>query len=201
MNFQKQTCRQEINLRSFICHRNNRDNVVVFTYSTISWFTGFLSLVFPLLNNGLRIITNRPFSTKSYGSLLKKFKVTTTVASTEAAILMSESPDLQASDYSGVKEFWCGGERVPSYVRESLESQLPKGAFGIIYGLSECGKISVYDQSVMTSMVDYNNVGKIAPNVLCKVIDLTSGEALGVNQLGEIFIKTETMFRVSNLIR
>lgn len=120
--------------------------------------------------------------------------MTTTLASTDAVTAMFKSPDISPEDFITMREFMTGGERVPTKVRQFWESILPKGCFGVVYGTSELGIISRYDRGLDTSRYSDNVVGKLIPNMHCKVIDLVSRKALGPNKAGEIMMMSSPRF-------
>lgn len=109
---------------------------------------------------------------------------------------MIKSADFNPQDYDSMKYFLFGGERLPHTYREYLRLNLKPGVFGVANGATECGMVTEFDQARDTSEITDNIVGKLRENAMCKIIDVKTGETLGPNQLGEIFVKTETMFSV-----
>lgn len=169
----------------------------MFTYSTISWFTGFAALLFTTLNNGIRIASKEKFNPKHFSEIVKKHKVTTSIISVENGTLLFRSPDFNSEDFLSTKEFLCGGERVPCNVREFLKSKLPQESFGVIYGATETGVVATSNTVSDTKNISDNIVGDLRPNVMVKVFDLLFGKLLEANQVGEILIKSEMTFKVS----
>jgi acyl-CoA synthetase (AMP-forming)/AMP-acid ligase II len=158
--------------------------------------SGVAALFFPFFNNGLRVITKAKFNPNHFGRISRNYKVTATICSVESSSLLLKSPDFNPEDFSSMREFLCGGERVPCNVREFLKSRLPRGCFGVAYGTTESGIITNFDREADTSGMKDNVVGNIRSNVKCMITDIDTKEALGINQVGEIRVKTETMFSV-----
>jgi|SRR5690349_1229740 len=175
----------------------HREDVVLFTYSTISWVTGIMALLFPLLNSQLRIITKATFSPRHLGYIVKKYSVTTVINSTTNTTLMLNSPDCNENDFLSMKEFLCGGERVPKLVSDFVKSKLPKGAFSPVYGASELGAITIPLGNVDISKIIDNVVGYLHENGESRIVDIESRKALGPNENGEILIRSPTIFSVS----
>ena len=170
---------------------------MIFSFSTLNWITGLGCLFFPLLNLGARIITKAPFSPKTYGYILKKYKVTSTLIASRSAIVMFKSADFNPDDFSAIKEMICGGERLPSTVRNFLVPLLPKTCFTPVLGISEMNTVSSFIKDVDLSKISDNIVGGVRENGHCKIVDVDTREALGPNKVGEILLKTEFMFSVS----
>lgn len=177
-------------------HRAIQENLVIFTYSTLSWISGIISLVFPLLNSELRIVSKEPFSPKHFAFIVKKYSVTTTMTSTEHVTRLN-SPEFKAADFVSMTDFICGGERLPKLDREFLISKLPKGCFAVVYGTSECGMISTSERDIDTSKIKDNVLGRPGENVEVRIVDINSRKSLGVNENGEVLIRAPTMFCVS----
>lgn len=178
-------------------YRQNREGIVCFSFSTISWITGIACLWFPLLNNGLRVISTEEFSPKSFGRIAKKYQVSVTITSSQKMSAMYGSPDFNPDDFASFKELMCGGERVPTAVREYFKRNLPNQCFGVGYGASECSIVSNFELISDTSSIKDNIVGGLFANVRCKVIDISSGTPLGPNKVGEFFTVTDMMMSVS----
>lgn len=188
-------------LKINIIRRRIRDDVVMFTYSGINWVSGIFSLMFTLQVNGVRVITNEPFSPKGFGQIVKKHKVTTTFTTTENDIATLNSPDFDPASFVSMKEYLSGGERIPTVVKEFLRSKLPPKCFGAAYGSTECGAMATYDPDSDTSGVEGSVVGIPRSFVHIKIVDTASRKALGVNEQGELLIKTQMIFNVSFSIR
>lgn len=183
----------------FTLDRRERDNPTCFSFSTISWFTGIVFLLFPILNNGLRIVSTKPFSPMNFGKIVKKHQITVSLLSTENLTSMYGSPDFNPDDFASIKELRCGGERAPTSVREFFKKQFKEGCFGILYGSTECGVVTNYDKKIDTSGIKDNIVGNLSPNVRSQIVDLCSTKLVGPNKVGEIFLATDMMSRVNGL--
>lgn len=180
--------------------RRTQDDVVIFSYSSISWLSGIFTLIFGILNNATRIITTEKFSPKSFGTIVKKYQVTTSIISVELAVAMQASEDFNSSDFQSIKDVLCGGERVPSLTREFMKSHLPRGSFSVAYGSTESGLVSKNDELFDSSKISGNIVGKPNTNAHLKIVDISSRKPLGLNQVGEVLTKSETTFSVSILV-
>lgn len=155
------------------------------------------SLFFPLFQKGLRIISTEGFSHKHYGYMVKKYGVTATFSSIGTVIGMYKSPDFSPKDFSSIKEFIAGGERVPVAIRHYFEKQLPQGTFAVVYGSTEAGCISAFLRNVDLKAITDNNVGGVKENYQLKVVDFETRKPLGPNEVGEICVKAEFPIAVS----
>lgn len=152
--------------------------------------------MYPLLHNGLRVITNDNFSPQKFGRLVRKYKITHSIVSVEQGTALGSSTDFDSADFVSLREIFCGGERVPTDVREFLKAQLPKNSFSIVYGTTECGLLASYGRNLDTSGIEDNVVGVLRPNVEIKIVDISTRQALGVNERGEIIAKSAMCFSV-----
>lgn len=153
-------------------------------------------MFYPLLHNGSRIITNDHFSPQKFGRLVREYKITHSITSVEQATALWSSTDFDAADFFSLREFFCGGERVPADVREFLKAQLPENSFSVVYGATECGVLATYDRNLDTSGIEDNVVGVVKPHVEIKIVDISTRRALGVNEPGEIISKSAMCFKV-----
>lgn len=128
--------------------------------------------------------------------MTRTYKVTTTITSVESALMMMKSLDFNPDDFGSITEFSCGGERIPRNVREFLKSNLPRRSFKVAYGSTEAGVITSFEQDGDTSEDSDNVIGGLRSNTQCKIVDIESREALGINEVGEIYVKAERMFSV-----
>jgi acyl-coenzyme A synthetase/AMP-(fatty) acid ligase len=169
---------------------------VFFACTNLSWISGIFALLSPFLNSGQRIITKEKFSPKGFGRIVRTYKVTSTAVSVEHCSMLMKSSDFNPEDYEAMVHFLCGGERVPCNVREFLRSNLKPGCFGIVYGSTESAFIAQFDREIETSNAIDNVIGPLIGNSNCTIIDVKTKARLGPNEVGEIYAKTETMFKV-----
>lgn len=174
---------------------------MAFSYSKLGIFSGLAIFLVSFLNNGTRIITKDEFAPESFGKLIRKHKITTSIVSVGNFISMCYSPKFRKNDFESIREIICGGEKVPSNVRKFWISNLSNGVLSVLYGATEVGIVSCCDQMIYNlSATTDNIVGKLRTNVQCKIVDVSTKKALGVNEAGEILFKTDSMFSVSFLI-
>lgn len=171
--------------------------MVVFNYSKISWITGIMTLLTTVLNNGLRITSKENFTAKHFGSMVKKYGVTFTISSAYFSSILMTSPDFTREDFMTMKHFMIGGERIPYNLRESIKSRMNPGCFYVAYGSTESALLTRTDCKADTSSVKDNIVGKLIENAMCKIVSITSEKVLGPNQVGRVFVKTDTMLSVT----
>lgn len=173
------------------------EDPVSFTYSSIGWYTGFLVLFYSILNRGCRVVTRQKFSPKNFGRIVKQYKVTNTIFSTESATLLYQSADFNEDDFKSVRECNCGGERVPQSIRRHMTAKLPKGSFAVVYGATETGIYTNFMKNVDLTGIRGSIVGKVRENVQCKVVDISSRKPLGHREIGEFLVIPESHFNVS----
>lgn len=141
-------------------------------------------------------MTNEKFSPKSFGNIVKKYKVSTSICSTQVATELLGSNNFDSNDFQSIREMYLGGERVPSAAREFMKSNFPEGSFNVAYGATECGLLSKLEGKIDSSKIKANVVGIANTNGQIKIVDVSSRQPLGAKEVGEVLVKTETMFSV-----
>lgn len=100
---------------------------------------------------------------------------------------LTENDAIKSYNLSSVKMYVCGGAKVFESYRKKFEFYIPNGKVYIVYGSTELG-------GPMTMLcsdedIDQKSVGSISDGISIKIID-SSGNSLGVNESGEICIKS-----------
>lgn len=187
--------------RNFV-NRTDFEDSVIFVYSNLSGIAGVSALFFALFFNRTRIVSKELFSPKQFGRIVRSYKVTHGLCLVEQASNLLQSSCFNPEDFDTMKQLLVGGERVPSTLRELLKSQFKPGCFGVAIGATEINMMARYNREADTSGIKGNVVGNLINNAMGKIIDFNSKSQLGPNEVGEIYLKTESMFTVwfENLI-
>lgn len=170
----------------------NSETNVVYTTSPLYWTTGFTPCISTLFSsNTLYIVREEtPIEVKELYKDVQKYKINVISMNTTilAAILHDENH--KNYDLESLKSIFAYGSSISKRMREKFVSKFPEKQLFIGYGLTELS-VSI------TKPNEYkkeNAVGSsLVPYVEVKVID-DDGNRLGINEVGEICIKSPHAF-------
>lgn len=149
-------------------------------------------LVSSLANIGRRVITKEQFSPSLMVNIIEKYKVEIVITPPSQVALLLQSPEAKLADLSSIRLYSIGGGFLPKSLRDDLQDRLPKSIVSVSYGMTELGGVS-YGVAIPSLQKSSHFSGKIAPNVMLKVLD-DGGNVLDANEVGEILVYTENQF-------
>lgn len=148
--------------------------------------TEIISLISPTLNNGSRIITQRPFSAELLLEMIEKHRVTIIFLPSYYFKPLLQCPSAHSTDLSSVKRLYSGGVAVPVTVQHQVRQLLPNCQFMFEYGMSEAsGPIALN-----ATQVDSYSVGKLATGMRVRMVN-ENDELCGPNEEGEILLSCD----------
>lgn len=161
------------------------NNVTALCFSTLYWLSGISTLILGAIAGSKRIIIDEPFSPEALLKLVEKYKVTYLLTPPSQMALTLNHPDIKKYDLSSLKSYLCGGSAVPAIIAKKMETYLPNGQVNVGYGMTEVAGVVTLEHS----MRKRGSVGQVVFNIKIKIID-ENGKNLGINEDGEILIKT-----------
>ncbi|XP_012259397.2 linear gramicidin synthase subunit C-like [Athalia rosae] len=163
-------------------------HVQIVVFSSICWISGAVFMILNLASNKTKIM-NPPVEPHAACSLIEKYKPRYLILATSMVNKLLKSGALQDYDLSSLKCVVCGGNILAPQLAEAFSKLVPGAKLSSNYGLSEIGgPISI--QGVNRKP---GSAGQIVHNSQLKIIDPETGKTLGVNQKGEILIKSGSM--------
>jgi 4-coumarate--CoA ligase len=166
-----------------------------FTFSDAYWSSGFfLHLFIAFYPSEFRIWSNENFNVEKMIEIVEKQKISTCTIppSSLAALLRSEK--FLACDHESLKSFMIIGSLFTETLREKFRQTFPNKILLTSYGMTE----------IFVSLTKINECYKgtavgslIMQNLTIKIVD-EDGKKLGVNEQGEIYVKTQFDFPVRN---
>lgn len=165
-----------------------------FTFSNAYWSSGFfLQLFIAFYPNDLRIWSCENFSVEKMIEIVENQKIThiNLVPSSVAALL--ESEQFLSCDHESLKRFMVLGSLFTETLREKFRKLLPDKNLMASYGMTEIF-VSLTKPGEAYNGTSCGSI--ITPNLKIKIVN-ENGENLGVNEKGEIRIKTQLKFLVS----
>lgn len=154
---------------------------VLFSTSTIDWSSGLYTLVANVLVGGKRILTNKPLTARYILDLIVKYKINFLSSITAYLLQMTQLPDYGPETMKSIRFIFMTGAYCSEANLKRIRSALTMGFLCYGYGSTEFGGIA-------GNLTDYKpkSVGKITSNVSLKIIEPSTGERLGFNEVGEI---------------
>ena len=139
------------------------------------------------LFKGATIVTMPRFDLEQFLSAMQTYKVTRAHLVPPIILALSKHPVIDDYDLSTLKLIMSGaaplGENLTSACCERLKCVIKQG-----YGLTETSPVT-HMCSENPAEIKSGSIGQCIPGTECKIIHLETGEALGVRQEGELFIR------------
>ncbi|MGY0236387.1 AMP-binding protein [Longispora urticae] len=136
------------------------------------------------LLDGATLVTMPRFEPEAFLRAVQDHRITRLYIVPTIAVLLARSPLVDRYDLSSLRSIVSGGAsldpQIARLVRERLGCHISQG-----YGLTE----AMVSFMQLENPVTPGSVGRNAPNVECKIVDVTTGEELGRNLDGEILIR------------
>jgi crotonobetaine/carnitine-CoA ligase len=167
-----------------------------FTFSDAYWSSGFfLHLYIPFYPNDLRIWSREKFSVEKLIEIVETQKITNFNLVPSSLAAMLESEEFLSSNHDSLRSLMVLGSLFTESMRKKFREAFPNRLLMTCYGMTE----------VFVSLTKpgeaYNGSSSgsiISPNLTIKICD-EDGKNLGVNERGEIRVKTQFEFKVINL--
>ncbi|XP_059478323.1 uncharacterized protein LOC132198349 [Neocloeon triangulifer] len=106
-------------------------------------------------------------------------------------------PELDKHDFGFLKNISLGGSVVDPTTLELLQKKFPKANFNLTYATTECLGVATTPNNINLSLFGTSPDGErmvtsgfLFPLVEAKIIDLETGDLLGKNKLGLLFVRS-----------
>jgi len=140
------------------------------------------------LSRGATIVTMPRFDMVQFLELVQKHKVTRVNLVPPILVGLAKHPIVDQYDLSSLVELFSGaaplGEALADEVKERLNCRVVQG-----YGLTETSPVTHVYNTTLTDTDKLSSVGPAIPNTEVMVVDVKTGEQLGRNQNGEIWMR------------
>jgi acyl-CoA synthetase (AMP-forming)/AMP-acid ligase II len=136
------------------------------------------------LLQGATLVTMPRFEPGAFLKAIQEHRITRLYAVPTMIVLLAKSPMVDQYDLSSLRYIVSGGAALDPEIGRLCEQRLGCRV-GQGYGLTE-GLPSFMQLDDSTSR---GSVGRNAPNIECKIIDIATGEELGPNATGEILYR------------
>jgi acyl-CoA synthetase (AMP-forming)/AMP-acid ligase II len=138
---------------------------------------------------GATIVTMPRFDLMQFLELIQKYRITKTNLVPPILVALAKHPLVDQYDLSSIVEFFSGAAPLSQELAAEVSQRLHGCSVVQGYGLTETSPVThVYNRS-MSKTQKLGSVGPAVPNTENLVVDIDSGQPLGVNQKGEIWTR------------
>ncbi|XP_026482567.1 luciferin 4-monooxygenase-like [Ctenocephalides felis] len=167
--------------------------MTVFTNSGMSWGSGLFILISGLIGGARRAFTKEPFNEENLLRIMREYKPGLMLLSSYQLSLMNlylqDKEDL-AEPFGDVMLLFAVGSKLSPQQVETMQKHLKNGKLVVSYGLTEC-----MGGTTTITCAEYRpgTVGHVLMNTELKIVDTSTGETLGPNRQGEMYLRGPTM--------
>ncbi|XP_003426690.1 4-coumarate--CoA ligase 1 [Nasonia vitripennis] len=162
---------------------------VMLWYTSPYWLTAVYFTLQLYLLQSTRIL-HAKFDPEETCRVIEKHKITWIFITTDMINVFNKSEVFKKHKVESLKLIQTGGSKINREVFEEFQNSIPHTLILQGYGMCELGGTATM-QTEKRKRVDSG--GFVIEHVQVKMVDLTTGEALGPNQSGELYCKSPTM--------
>ncbi|GLV33979.1 uncharacterized protein CBL_11138 [Carabus blaptoides fortunei] len=161
-------------------------------YTSSYWISHVLCNTMTIMAGGRRIIC-RDFDAKTVIQYVEKYKVTFMFLAPTATYAMTANEEtFNNYNTASFTTMMISGSTIAPAQLNKLRKLLPHTVVTHVYGLTELsGMIAGFPRDRAAEINTYS-VGQIIAGMSCKIVDPETNEILGLNQRGELMIKSNT---------
>src|SRR6266536_2680933 len=139
------------------------------------------------LYTGSTIVTLPRFELEQFLNAVRDYEVTLAHLVPPIVLALSKHPIVDNDRLTKLKTIFCGAapldESLTRACMDRLKCQIRQG-----YGMTETSPVT-HSSPADPAQVKFGSVGVAAPNTECRIISLETGEALGPNREGELYVR------------
>jgi acyl-CoA synthetase (AMP-forming)/AMP-acid ligase II len=139
------------------------------------------------LYQGATIVTVPRFELESFLQTIQDYGVTLSHLVPPIVLALSKNPVVDNYNLSKLRTIFCGAapldEHLTRACMQRLDCDVRQG-----YGMTETSPVT-HSSPADPTQVRFGSVGVPAPNTESKIVDLETGEALGANKEGEVWVR------------
>ncbi|XP_037052137.1 4-coumarate--CoA ligase 1-like isoform X2 [Bradysia coprophila] len=154
----------------------------------LQWFRSLHFLLAGTIYHAIRVIISEEYSPQRTFHLIGKYNVSRFMSSPIMLKTMIHSDSIKAANFSSLENIILGGYRLPYEIGKIMDGFLPNGTVNNRYGLTELGGTV----SIEVPKFSKGSAGKLKSGNVAKIVD-ENGKRLGVNEQGEICVKSMSM--------
>ncbi|XP_044014572.1 4-coumarate-CoA ligase 1-like isoform X2 [Aphidius gifuensis] len=157
-------------------------------FSSLCWVSAITCLLTSISIGSKYVVYPNP-SELTICQLIEKYQINWAMIGTGVANRLYKTKQVLDFDFSSIKRIYLAGAIAKREIEEFLVEICPNALVIHCYGCTEAGSM------VTVTPVSSKpcSCGKVLPNIQMKVINPENGDTLGINEEGEICIKTSKM--------
>ncbi|XP_070575435.1 uncharacterized protein [Ptychodera flava] len=146
---------------------------------------GLLAPLFLGLKQGVKLITAPKFDPETFLRIVQEYKASRLYLVPPILVFLAKHPLVDHYDISNVSEIGCGAAPAGPATIKAVRKRLGRKNLPVrqVYGLTECCLVTCLTTH---EKFEIGSVGTLTPNTEGKVVDVETGEILGVGQDGEL---------------
>ncbi|OQR73926.1 4-coumarate--CoA ligase 6-like [Tropilaelaps mercedesae] len=168
-----------------------RGSDILLQWCPISHVSGSIFFPTSIATGATSVVANARRDVEDFIDICEKYEITNLMAFPVILQRIIELLTCAPGSCRSVKHILTGGSVIPVSWSESITKLLNLRSFRILFGMSECLIVTITEDNQCTS----HSVGKPLPNTRIKVVDIETGETLGLYQKGELAIKTDFVMK------
>lgn len=157
-------------------------------FSSLCWISAIACLITSISIGSKYVVYSNP-NELTICQLIEKYKINWVMIGTGVANRLYKTKQVLDFDFSSIKRIYLAGAIAKREIEEFLIEICPNALVIHCYGSTEIGSIA----TITPVSSKPCSCGKAVPNVQIKIINPINGNTLGINEEGEICIKTSKM--------
>ncbi|XP_065075003.1 probable 4-coumarate--CoA ligase 1 [Ochlerotatus camptorhynchus] len=170
----------------FQCNPSDR----TLAFSTLYWLSGMFTLLTSTAWGATRIITRQTYDAELTLEIIERFRVSAVVLPSSQALGVVNSPNANVKALRSLRFSFTGGSMIPVSLKRSFEQLIPGRFLEVVYGFSEIALAVTFTRE---EFYRDGSVGFPVAGTEFKIVD-DDGQALEVDQEGEILVRAEYVF-------
>jgi acyl-CoA synthetase (AMP-forming)/AMP-acid ligase II/enoyl-CoA hydratase/carnithine racemase len=160
---------------------------VVLSIPPLFHIYGITVVVNVIMANGSTVVTMPQFDLETMLTLLQKYRITQAFLVPPVVQLLAKHPLVEKFDLTSLKSIVCGGAPLSADLSDACSQRLNCNVLQV-YGMTEAGPVTHigHRDSAKNSA---GTIGPVIPNTSYRIVSVSTGEQLGPEQEGEIWVK------------
>ncbi|CAG4957545.1 unnamed protein product [Colias eurytheme] len=156
--------------------------------SLIPWFHayGFITTL-AIMSLHIEVVFLMRFEEEQFLETIQKYKINMTTIVPPLAVFLAKHPLVLKYDLTSLNEVWCGAAPLSREIQSAITQRTGIQYIRQGYGLTEVTMACCVD---LTNGEKIGSCGTPAPGMKIKVVDIETGQKLGPNKEGELWIKS-----------
>ncbi|KAK1270383.1 4-coumarate--CoA ligase-like 7 [Acorus gramineus] len=170
----------------FFCLRQSPSPEVVLLLAPMFHTFGFIFCLKQVALGETTVLMER-FSPRAVAAAVEEHRVTTIVAAPPVVVALARAEEGIVGGLDTLQRMIIGGAPLGRDSAEQFNRRFPHVRIELAYGSTEAGGISRMIGDVECE--NFESVGRLSENIEAKIVDPVTGDALGVGQPGELWVR------------